>query len=190
MRSAGEAYMQSEAARALRRELAERDRRASRPGRSLWWLTLAPPLAAAAVWMFLLRSRPPSDLVAKGAGTVELLVGHEGRLAPWTGGALARGDLLELSWTSARSAYVAVIGREDGGATSQWFPAGDEAARLEAGAQVFGDALRFDPPFHGSVYAFFSPSVFPTRELEAAIREGREPAFSGQTIRLNVPSAP
>ena len=144
-------------------------------------------MAAAAMWLALARPPTPSGFVAKGSATVEFFVGHEGQVAPWNGGTVAPGEALQMSWTSARAGYVAVIGREETGATTRWFPEGDQAARLEAGTRTFGDSLRFDPPFAGTVYVLLAESPFSSAAAEAAIREGREPAFSGKTSKLQVP---
>jgi hypothetical protein len=189
MRSVGEAYMKSDAAGALRRELAVRTRSDARKRRAMIGWGLLAPLAAAAAWLLLART-PPDEFVAKGSGTVALLVSHGGQVAPWAGGALASGDPLGLSWTGARASYVAVIGREEGGATVRWFPAEDRAALLEPGTRTFGDSLRFDPPFQGTVYTFVAESPFSTVPLEAAIREGRDPTFSGLASKLRIPRTP
>lgn len=186
MVSEGDAYMRGDAAMRLRRLLAEQDRSVRRRRSVLWWGAAA-PLAAAAAWIALVRSPAPDDSVAKGSGKVELLVGHAGQVAPWSGGALAQGDPLQLSWTSARAGYVAVIGREDEGETARWFPEDDRATRLDPGTRTLGGSLRFDPPFAGTIYVLVGQRAFPTGPLEAAIREGREPAFPGETTKLRVP---
>ena len=67
---------------------------------------------------------------------------------------------------------MAVVGREDSGATSRWFPAGDAASRLEPATREFGDGLRFDPPFQGTLYVFVADDPFPVPPLEGAIRDG------------------
>jgi hypothetical protein len=190
MRSTGAAYVSSDAAEKLRRRLGELDRDRSRRRRSVWLWGAAAPVAAAAAWVALHRTPAPNDLTAKGSATVQLLVGHDGHVAPWTGRALAKGDALQLSWTSAKAGYVAVIGREDTGATERWFPEGDGAARLEPGTRTFGDSLRFDPPFSGTVFVLVSDSPFGTSALSAAIREQREPAFNGEKLELRVPRTP
>jgi hypothetical protein len=189
MRVEGAAYMHSEAAGALRRELARRETRQARRRRSAWWFSAAAPLAAAVVWALVMRTKPPHerDLVPMGSGTVELLVGHGGDVAPWTGGPLVPGDVIQLAWTSIKPGYVLVIGREDTGAMERWFPPGDSAGRLEPGMRPFGDSLRFDPPFRGAVYVFMADHAFLAAPEEAAIREGREPSFSGETVKLRVP---
>jgi len=191
MRKEGAAYAASEPARALARRLGELDRRAASKRRAFAWWGAAVPLAAAAVWLLLLRAPAPNDLRAKGGETVSLLLEHAGSVGPWNGAPLAPGDVLQLSWTSADAGYVAVIGREDGGATVRWFPEkAAHAERLEPGARAFGDAMRFDPPFHGTVYAFVADRPFATDALEAAIRDGREPELAGKIVRLYVPRAP
>jgi hypothetical protein len=83
-----------------------------------------------------------------------------------------------------------VIGREDTGATVRWFPADDQASRLEPGTRTIGDSLRFDPPFSGTIYVLVAEAPFSTRPLEDAIRENREPAFPGKTLELRVPRNP
>jgi len=191
MHGVGEGYMQSEPAKALRAQLAALDHTQARRRSFLRWWSVAAPLAAAAAWLVLFRTPATFDVTAKGSGTVALLVGHGGQVGPWTGGPLSPGDQLQLSWTSAASAYVAVIGREDGGATAVWFPENTpRSERLEAGARAFGSSLRFEPPFRGTVYAFLADQPFSAEPLESAIREGREPTFSGKTITLHVPRTP
>jgi hypothetical protein len=191
MKRQGDAYATSEPARALKRKLGELERRIASRRRLLaaWSATL--PLVAAAVWMLLLRGPAPNDLHAKGGETVSLLVDHAGSVGPWNGTPLAPGDVLQLSWTSSDAKYVAVIGREDGGAPVRWFPENEaRAERLEPGTRAFGDGMRFDPPFSGTVYAFVGDRPFATDALEAAIRDGREPEFGGKTVRLHIPRAP
>jgi len=192
MRADGAAYMASPAADGVRRELASVSRRKSAPSWQMVAWSVAAPLAAAAAWLALARTRPPdaSDLTSKGAATVQLMVGHEGAIVPWSGASLAKGDRLQLSWTSSVPRYVAVIGREDSGATERWFPPDAHAARLEAGTRAFGDSLRFDPPFHGTVYVLVGDAPFDTAPLEAAIRDHREPVFPGRTSILAIPQAP
>jgi hypothetical protein len=190
MRSTGEAYMKGEAAEQLRGRLRELDKARAHGRRSLWWWSAVAPLAAAAAWFALYRAPQPGDLVAKGGTTVELFVGHEGRVLPWTGGALAPGDALQLSWTSATAGYVAVIGRDEKGGTVRWFPSDDPASRLEPGTRTFGDSLRFDSQFSGTIYVLVADGPFSTRPLEEAIREGRDPAFRGETLELRVPHTP
>ncbi len=184
--------MGSEAAEAVRRELAARARETrstKRRVRASWWWTAVAPVAAAAVWLLLYRA-PPGDLAAKGAATVEILVAHGGEVAPWAGEALVAGDRIQLSWTSGRAGYVAVVGRDDTGEVTRWFPVTDTALRLEPGARTFGDSLRFDPPFRGTVYVFVADGPFSLSPLEAAIRERRDPAFLGQAQKLRVPRTP
>jgi hypothetical protein len=193
MRAEGAAYMQSDDANAVRKALAAKPSAPSVRSRAAWWWTVAAPIAAAAVWLALYRPPTPNDLAAKGAPTVELLVGHAGQVAPWNGAALAAGDPLQLSWTSSRAAYVAVIGREEQGTTAEttkWFPGEDAAPRLEPGTRTFGDSLRFDPPFHGTVYIFIADAPFSTAAVEAALREGQKPTFAGETHKLHIPRAP
>jgi hypothetical protein len=192
MKRDGDAYLESESARAVAQRLRRLEPR--KAGRRLafagWGAIL--PLAAAAMWLLLFRTPVTPDLHAKGAGAVSLVVDHGGAVAPWNGRPLSPGDILQLSWTRADAAFVAVIGREDREAPVRWFP--EKAAlaeRLPAGTRSFGDGMRFDPPFHGAVYVFISDRPFATDALEAALREGREPEFvGGKAIRLDIPGPP
>jgi len=191
MRAAGAGYMESDAADGVRKALAREGALSqTRRARPAWWWGVAAPLAAAAMWLAFVRAPPSTDLVSKGSASVALFVGHGASVVPWTGGALAAGDAVQLSWTSPHAAYVAVIGRDEGGETIRWFPAGDTATRLEAGTRTFGDSLRFDAPFRGTITVFVSETPFSIGPLEAAVREGREPVFRGEMQTLHVPQAP
>jgi hypothetical protein len=194
MKHDGDAYMASSDAADVRRLLAE-ERTPAPTRRRRWWAVAAPGLAAAAAVSLLVVVHRPTvaDLTSKGGSSVELLVGHEGRVAPWDGRALVKGDELQLVWTGAEVAYVAVVGREDSGETAAWFPAPPErrAARLEPGRRAVGGGLLFDPPFHGSVHVYVGREPFAVPPLEAAIRAGGSAAFLGDhRIIVVPPSAP
>jgi hypothetical protein len=192
LRAEGDAYMLSDDARALRQKLAEAsEARAPKP--LLPWLRWAVPLAVAAtvsavvVW----RTRgPDDDWAPRGAPSVRLLVQRAETLSPWTQGPLQRGDVLQLEWVGARAAYVAVIGREEGGETQAWFPTGGAAEPLAAGTRAIGDSLRFDPPFAGTVFVLTAAQPFPLEPALEAVRAGRAPALDGQVTVLKVPKGP
>jgi hypothetical protein len=192
LRSEGDAYMMSDDARALRQKLAAASE-ARAPKRLLPWLRWAVPLAVAAtvsavvVW----RGRGhDDDWAPRGAPSVRLLVQRGETLSPWTQGPLQRGDVVQLEWVGARAAYVAVIGREEGGETQAWFPSSGSAAQLNTGTRAIGDSLRFDPPFAGTVFVLTAEQPFALEPLLEAVRAGRPPVLDGQVTTLKVPQGP
>jgi hypothetical protein len=190
LRDEGQAYMLSDDARALRQKLSA----ASEPRKPFFaWLRWAVPLAVAAsvsavvVW----RGRGHDEgWAARGAPAVRLLVQRGATLSPWTEGPLQRGDVLQLESVGARAAYIAVIGREEGGETQAWFPAGASAEPVAAGTRALGDSLRFDPPFAGTVFVLAAEQPFALAPLVDAVRAGRSPTLDGQILTLSVPKGP
>jgi anti-sigma factor RsiW len=139
---------------------------------------VAPAMAAvaiAAVGLTVARpGAPPAEegTRAKGAGlSLAAYVLADGAGVPYAGKPLAAGDRIAFRLASRRAGYVTVVGLDDRGAVSQYYPPGAATERVEAGDDV---ALRTaveldDAPGRELVVAVrCDAAVPPSRVVEAA----------------------
>jgi hypothetical protein len=135
---------------------------------------------AAVVWL----ARPLPESRLKGAGTPELsmYVRHDGairRVGP--GERVAPGDAIRFAVSQGQPAYVAVLSLDAAGRASVYFPAGDRAEKVAAGAEVpLPLATRLDDTVgEEQIFGLFCDRplpLAPAGPLVQAARTGAAPA--------------
>jgi hypothetical protein len=140
-------------------------------------------LAAAAAAILVLRMPGPLDTRSKGAApALSMYVRHGSdvrRAAP--GEVVAAGDAVRFAVTLPRPAYVAVLSLDPAGRASVYFPAGERAAEVGAGADVaLPLATRLDATVgEEQVFGLFCDrplELAPVRALVDAAVSGAAPA--------------
>ncbi|HYD42853.1 MAG TPA: DUF4384 domain-containing protein [Anaeromyxobacter sp.] len=149
------------------------------------WAAAAGALAAAAAaaGLFLLPPPEPAGTRTKGAGpALAMYVRHGGevrRAAP--GEKVAAGDAVRFAVSLREPAYVAVLSLDPAGHASVYFPEGDRAAQVKAGAEVaLPLATRLDATAgEEQVFGLFCDrplDLAPVRALVDAAAAGTGPA--------------
>lgn len=124
-----------------------------------------------------------SDVRRKGAASVAVFIQHQGvmRLGH-SGDVVYPGDALQLAYSTAHPAHLAVLGRDQAGLASVYFAEGERAAAIAPGEQVpLPSSIVLDDTLGTEVlYALLceqAVAVEPARqELE---RSGSVPAMAG-----------
>lgn len=78
-----------------------------------------------------------SDVRRKGAASVAVFIQHQGVMRPGHSGDIVHpGDALQLAYSTAEPAHLAVLGRDQAGVASIYFAGGERAAAIAPGEQV------------------------------------------------------
>jgi hypothetical protein len=157
------------------------------PARPAWrrWIAAGGALAAAAAaaGLFVLPPPEPAGTRTKGAApALAMFVRHGGevrRAAP--GEKVAAGDAVRFAVSLPETAYVAVLSLDPAGHASVYFPEGDRAAQVQAGAEVaLPLATRLDATVgEEQVFGLFCDrplALAPVRALVDAAAAGAAPA--------------
>jgi hypothetical protein len=166
-------------------------RRSTTRVQRLWVATTV--FAAAAAAILLIRARTPgtdpeSDVRLKGDAHVGFLVQRGQTAERGAPGQLLRpGDHVRFTYTSAAPAYLAIYAFDFTRTASVFFPQGDRAPRLEAGADTPLDSMVELDQATGkeSIHALFCDREFSVEEFRAVLEgSGTLPAPSGCRVHV------
>jgi hypothetical protein len=196
-RGLGEDWSASPDAERIGRQLASAEGNAGAPfarpqrrTRARWWAAaFALPAAALAAW--LLVPRAPARFTAKGDGALAALVQPVGSAAatplpPDATTALTPGDRVQLTWSSARPGYLALLARDADGDVHRLFPetGADSAPVPVTVARPVGASLPVHPGFRPlRVWAVFADGPFALAPLVEELRtRGAIEARAGRSV--------
>jgi hypothetical protein len=140
------------------------------------WIAAAAFAAAAVIVLVALRARGPHGVDEggtrlKGAPAIGFYVKHGDAVRRGADGELvAPGDAIELTATSARPAYLAIVSVDHAGTVSVYYPDAPVAAPIAAGAeQVLPTSVILDDVLgRERIYGVFCPDPIAVAEVRAA----------------------
>ena len=146
-------------------------------------------LAAAAAVVVLVGRRepgvPPGTTRAKGSLRLEVYVKQGDHVLPARGAVLRPGDAIRFAYAGVDAGYLAVLGRDGGGAVSLYYPAADRAAPAAPAEEeqvLPGSIVLDDSPGPETIYLVHCDAPVPVATLTGSLDEGGVPRVSGCAV--------